>query len=189
MTRLVTVLFLLLGLGLPADAASISMFTNTGNNGVYSLNDWQRSYFGTPNADYIAFVRIRAPANTNFARGDTFDATAAANSVVSNGAAILGYVNGLHRRLNYTGNAYDPLGVTTITRNRANFRQAFAFLFSANAGTITLQGNTRFRAAQSRGLLNFQPPPVPLPAALPLLGCALGALGAGAAWRRKARRA
>ncbi|SPH16707.1 hypothetical protein DEA8626_00218 [Defluviimonas aquaemixtae] len=187
--RSVAALILCLGLAWPAGAAQISAFSQTRNDGVYSLNNWQRSYFGAPTADYIAFVRLRSPAGTRFAVGDTFDATTAANTVVSNGAAILGYLNGSHRFLNYTGSAFDTLGLTTITRSRRNFVQGYAFLFSASAGTIRLAGNTRFNASQSRGLLSFAPAPVPLPAALPLLGGALGALGIGVAWRRRARSA
>ncbi|SPH16706.1 hypothetical protein DEA8626_00217 [Defluviimonas aquaemixtae] len=186
--RIAAAVLFCLGLVLPAEAAQVSAFTRASNDGVYSLNQRQKNFFGVKNADYIAFVHVRAPQGGRFFAGDTFDATTAANSVASNGSAILAFLNGTNNRLNYTGNAFGRLGLTTFARNGPSFADGYAFLFSANAGSIRLQGNANFDASQSLGVLDFTPATVPLPAALPLLGVALGILGAGAARRRRARR-
>jgi hypothetical protein len=171
-----------------ANAAVISQFSRTTNDGVFTLSAAQAAFLGVPTADRLGFFRVRSGGspNVSWSAGDTFDATSVMNSVQSNGAAILGIFNGANAGLVYTGSAWSALGTTTFVSDSASngslFR-AVAFAFNSASGNIVFRGSTTFNGDQTRGA---SPSPIPVPAALPLMLLALGGLGLVARRRRAA---
>lgn len=174
-----------------AQAASITQFNKTTNDGVYTLSQAQADHFGFSTADRIAFFRIREGNGTAFSDGDTFDATSLANSFTSNGSSILAFLNGTNAALTYTGDtlnpatgAFDLLGTTTVGA-ADSYYEGVAFLFNNLSGNIVAGGTSTFNGGQTRGDFVFNVAPVPIPAAGPLFLAALGAFGFAARRRRQ----
>lgn len=172
-----------------AQAATQSAFERVTNDGVFTLTAAQQAAFGTTDS-HIGFLRARASAGGTIAAGTTFDAgdvTARCTAGCSMVGAIL---NGDNASLTYSGGYLDALGTTTVNTGSSQFITAVAFLFSgpANVAFVGTAGTTAtFNAASTRGDLDFEVAPVPLPAAAWLLAAGIG--GLAAAKRRKAARA
>jgi hypothetical protein len=175
--------------GSAASAATyISSFSRTTNDGVFELSQAQAGFLGVPTADRIGYFRVRSGGSPVIAwsAGDTFDGASVLASVTSNAGAILGLFNGENEKLGYSGDAWKPLGTTTLLEDSdlgGSLFRAVAFAFSSGSGNIVFRGSTTFNGAQSQGASLA---PVPVPAALPLLLGGLAVMGVVARRRRAA---
>ncbi|MEM1108998.1 MAG: PEP-CTERM sorting domain-containing protein [Planctomycetota bacterium] len=156
--------------GNSTQAAFVSSFERTTNDGVFTLTPQQAADLGSPTADRIGFFRIRDNRDgDNFEPGDTFDQTSILASVTSNAGAIIDILNGENAGLTYTGEFYESLGVTTIGASDSFFR-GVAFTFNSSSGNIVFRGSSTFDPGTTSGAFV----PIPEPASLTLL--AAGAL-------------
>jgi len=169
-----------------SQAAAISQFNKTTNDGVFTLTEGQAAAigFGGQNVDRIGFFRVREGSGTTFNAGDTFDVTTMNNTVTSGAGNIIAFLNGTNLDLTYTGDEFDVLGTTAVGASNSYFR-GVAFLFSSLSGNITFRGSSTFNAAQTRGAFDGIAE-VPLPAAAPLF---LGGLAAFGLAKRRSNRA
>jgi hypothetical protein len=170
---------------LAAEAATVTRFNKSTNDGVYTLSDAQAAHLGQPSAGYIGFFRVRGSRGTRFDPGDTFDAASVLNSFTGGRGNVLAVLNGDNRRLTYTGGFLDPLGTTVLSTPNSYYRGA-AILFAA--GTINFNGGN-FNGSQSRGAFADLAVPEPAPAPVPLphaAGLLLAGLGGLALLRRRA---
>jgi hypothetical protein len=151
----------------PASAATISSFARGVNDGVFTLTQAQKDFFGVAGAEYLAFWRPRLAGSTTATLGDTFNATTVLNSVTGD-SAILAILNGDNAALGYSGGYLEPLGTTTILAAQNSYVRGVAFLLGSTGTVLFAGGNiTGGSGPQQRGTLDFVPPitPVPLPAA------------------------
>lgn len=167
-----------------AQAVPLTQINKFTNDGVYSLSQTQADQLGYSDADFIAFLRPRSGRGVTLATGDTFDATTLFNST-KNDSKIIAFLNGENTGLSYTGDAFDPLGTTTILNNSGSFYEGTAFLFESGVGNIVFNGSATFNEGQSRGAFDREIGAVPVPAALPLLAAGVAALGFAGYRRRR----
>jgi hypothetical protein len=170
-----------------AHAATISQFGRTTNDGVWTLSASQAAALGVPQATKIAAFRVRAhgPGNVTWNAGDTFDATAIGNSIISGRANVFGFFNGENDLLDYTGGFLDTLGVTRFLTSSKEDGSLTAGVFIAFRDSFVVRGTSTFGAA-TRGDFPHPVAPVPVPGALPLLLAGLGGLALAARRRRAA---
>ncbi len=167
-----------------AGAAHIGAFYKTTNDGVYDLSSAEALALGYAGAKYIGYFRVREGNGVTFGMGDSFDTHTILNSTQDD-SKIIALLNGTNAGLGYAGGILQALGKTTIASDASSFYEGVAFLFSTTSN-IVFSGTSTFNASQSRGALPYDvaPASVPLPAALPMLAAAIGAIGL-ASRRRK----
>ena len=178
-----------------AQAATIDRFDKTTNDGVFTLTPEQAALLGAPEADRIAFFRVREGRSVRFRAGDAFDARTLGASVRSGRENVIAFVNGAADGLRYEGAPYERLGRVVIESDANSFSRGVAFLFSADDGPIVFAGGATFSGDQTRGAfalpapaVEAAPAPVPAPATLPLMAAGLGGLVLVRKWRRAGRR-
>lgn len=167
-----------------AEAALVTSFSRTTNDGVYTINAGQAAFLGVAGADRVGFFRVRNNSmGTTYGADDTFNQTSILNTT-NDDSKILGLFNGRGdvSRITYTGASFAPLGTTTLLASLDVF-EGVLFAFSSLAGNIVFTGSTTFNGSQTRGNADFI---APIPAAAWLFGSAL--LGLGAYARRRRRR-
>ncbi|WP_025898962.1 hypothetical protein [Sneathiella glossodoripedis] len=187
-TRLVAGAAALFMLTSVSNAAYVSSFNKHTNDGVYTLNQAQKDFFGVSGAEYIGFLRVRSGNGVSWNAGDYFDQTSVLNSTGSD-SKILALLNGLGDPANvtYTGNNLETLGSTTLVNSSADVSgiyEGIAFLFGSTVGDIVFNGTATFNQGQTRGEWDYQVSVVPLPAALPLYAAGVAVLGF-LGWKRR----
>jgi len=173
MRKLLATIAVVAGLATSANAAYLSSFSDSTNDGVFTLTTQQATQLGNASADRIGILRI-----ADGLAGDTFDQNTILNSTLDD-AAILGILNGSASSLSYTGVEFDELGTTTLLADftiptRFDFVPGVYFLFNSASGNIVFNGTSTFNPADNRGA--FELAPVPLPAAAWMLIAGLGGL-------------
>lgn len=160
-----------------ACGAYIPSFAKTTNDGVFTITPGQASFLGVPTADRVGFFRVREAGGTILNPGDFFDPNSILNST-NNDSKILGIFNGENAGLTYTGDFYEPLGITTIGASDSYFRGVM-FAFESSAGNIVFGGTSTFNGGQTQGSIV-----IPEPASCALL--CISALGVFGLRRRAA---
>jgi len=175
-------------------AATLDRFDKTTNDGVFTLTPEQAALLGAPEADRIAFFRVREGRTVRFRAGDVFDAGTLGASVRRGRENIIAFVNGEADGLRYEGQPYERLGRVVIDSDANSFSRGVAFLFRAEDGPIVFDGSATFSGDQTRGAfalpapeVEAPPAPIPVPATLPLMVAGIGGLVLARKWRRVAR--
>jgi hypothetical protein len=168
-----------------AQAATITQFGRTTNDGVWSLSAAQATALGVSGATKMGAFRVRSGNGVTWAMGDTFGVSALNASIISGAGNVYGYFNGFgDDLLDYTGGFLAPLGVTTFLASSSTDGDLYRGVFFAFTGNVVFRGTSSFNPV-NQGAFPYEIAPIPVPAALPLLLAGLGGL-ALMARRRKA---
>lgn len=172
-----------------ADAATVTRFERSTNDGVFSLTEAQAAALGAPDAAAIGLLRVRSGRGVSWNAGDDFDATTILNTITRGGGNVDGIFNGPVDQnfdgdvdpnglfLTYSGDTFDPLGRTVFTNASATTGSIFRAVAFAFSGQVVFRGNSTFTASAALGPADFlEVNTVPLPAGLPLMLTGLAAL-------------
>lgn len=175
---------LLLAFG--AQAATISSFNRTTNDGVWSLTAAQANALGVSGATKIGAFRVRSGGSPSvtWQAGDSFNAATLTASITSGSGNVFGFFNGeATTALDYTGGFLASLGVTRFLFPSGANASYFRSVYFAFNDTVVFGGSSTFSVV-NRGAFPHTITPVPVPAAMPLMLAGMG-LFAAAALRRK----
>ncbi|MEM8837219.1 MAG: hypothetical protein AAGE89_03940 [Pseudomonadota bacterium] len=149
--------------------------------GSFILTDAQAAFLGVPDGSALGLARLDNR-DGQFTAGTTFDATTIFDGTIAGSGNIVGIFNGTNTsNLSFTGDAFDPLGLTTIDTTGTFIFDAFYLAFTPGTNVV-FPGSDTF----GKIIDGVAPVPVPLPAALPLALAGFGMLAFVRSRRRKA---
>lgn len=142
-------LIITLCISFTTNAALITTFNHTTNDGVFSITSGQAKTLGVEGADRLGFLRLRQGANTSWDIGDVFDRNAIFSSTTSdnfifdifNGFSVLPW-NGKVVLSFSTGGLFERFESATILAED-DFYRGIIFAFNSS-NTITFNGSSTF---------------------------------------------